>query len=149
MGNPNWIKGAASPNPSGKTLQARMGRVTVQRKIALLTHDGEDLVKRLVKISEQSRDTPERARLAFAATLELMDRFYGKAPTSIEHTGTVSHEHTLLGGVNMERIDAMPDDEADALEAQLAGLLESGDDGPEPAAIDAISVERDDDNEDA
>ena len=69
VGNPNWIKGGASPNPSGRT----------DKPIAMLARmHAPHALKALVTISKDER-APHAARVS--ASQAILDRAYGKAPT--------------------------------------------------------------------
>ena len=69
VGNPNWIKGGASPNPSGRT----------DKPIAMLARmHAPHALKTLVTISKDER-APHAARVS--ASQAILDRAYGKAPT--------------------------------------------------------------------
>ena len=66
VGNPNWIKGGASPNPSGRT----------DKPIAMLARmHAPHALKTLVTISKDER-APHAARVS--ASLAILDRGYGR-----------------------------------------------------------------------
>ena len=68
VGNPNWIKGGASPNPSGRT----------DKPIAMLARmHAPHALKTLVTISKDERAPAARV----SASQAILDRAYGKAPT--------------------------------------------------------------------
>ena len=69
VGNPNWIKGGASPNPSGRT----------DKPIAMLARmHAPHALKTLVTISKDEH-APHAARVS--ASQAILDRAYGKPPT--------------------------------------------------------------------
>ena len=92
VGNPNWIKGGASPNPSGRT----------DKPIAMLARmHAPHALKTLVAISKDER-APHAARVS--ASQAILDRAYGKAPTLNTSDPTV-----------MKRAIDMTDDELAAI----------------------------------
>ena len=92
VGNPNWIKGGASPNPSGRT----------DKPIAMLARmHAPHALKTLVTISKDER-APHAARVS--ASQAILDRAYGKAPTLNTSDPTV-----------MKRAIDMTDDELAAI----------------------------------
>ena len=92
VGNPNWIKGGASPNPSGRT----------DKPIAMLARmHAPHALKTLVTISKDEH-APHAARVS--ASQAILDRAYGKAPTLNTSDPTV-----------MKRAIDMTDDELAAI----------------------------------
>ena len=74
VGNPNWIKGGASPNPSGRT----------DKPIAMLARmHAPTALKTLVTISKDE-NAPHAARVS--ASQAILDRAYGKAQPSAPAT---------------------------------------------------------------
>src|SRR6476646_10116513 len=69
VGNPNWIKGGASPNPSGRT----------DKPIAMLARmHAPTAIKTLVAICKDEK-APQSARVS--ASQAILDRGYGRAAT--------------------------------------------------------------------
>lgn len=131
MPNPNMIKGGASINPNGRSRGMQDNARKLARYIAAQTRDGEEMADVLIAIMRSEAKLPAALMRKSAAAIALLERVAGKATVDVIHSGTIEHEHRVEG-VNQAMIDAMSDDDAMALERQLAGLLEPGTAGENP-----------------
>jgi hypothetical protein len=73
-GNPNWVKGGPSPNPSGRS----KGAGAVAAYVADQTDDGRELVDMLLRLMRQPGVGTQQQ---MAAALALLDRMIGKPVT--------------------------------------------------------------------
>lgn len=85
-GNPNWVKGGASPNPSGRpkglgeTIRAKYG-------------EGEKLIEWMSDLAQNADKDADR----IAAIKWLSEHGYGKPIEHVEHTADESLEAFLDG----------------------------------------------------
>ena len=82
VGNPNWIKGGASPNPSGRT----------DKPIAMLARmHAPTAIKTLVAICKDEK-APQSARVS--ASQAILDRGYGR-PATFSTTDTTQFKRAI------------------------------------------------------
>lgn len=95
-GNPKWQKGV-SGNPSGRPKKDRVVALLVSAK----TKQGEELVDFLLSVMRGQIEGTTTDKLH--ACKMLLDRGWGKAPESIEHTMTVTLAHLVEESMSMDR----------------------------------------------
>ena len=82
IGNPNWIKGGASPNPSGR----------IDKPIAMLARmHAPTAIKTLVAICKDEK-APQSARVS--ASQAILDRGYGR-PATFSTTDTTQFKRAI------------------------------------------------------
>lgn len=143
------FKPGQSGNPRGRTAGQNDARKRGRMTIAMMTDDGEEIVKRLLLLSRGVTDaeelerlggdkafadgriaakTTDRLRMAQAATIELRDQFFGKPTNHVE----VEQISDATAEVD-EKLAALTPE-------QLAALAAIGEDLTERASTPAPAV---------
>ncbi len=91
-GNPKWLAGKPSTNPSGRPLAITQIAKIHARELARLTDDGLELRKWLLALFRDPTTSLDDKKWAFE---EIMNRMVGKAPLTVDVTVEENHTHTV------------------------------------------------------
>ena len=98
-----WLKGGASPNPSGRS----PGFASYIRTLSL---DGEKLVDKVWQILLHPKGKGIAAqKLQLECIQWLADRGFGKAVQNVEHSGTIAHAWDAFKDISTEDLQALVD----------------------------------------
>lgn len=97
MGNPNWIKGGRSPNPSGRSRAVRDAAARFAQRILESTDGGEELLQGLLEDLRRPCHTPADYARRMRVRELLLERAYGRAVERIDLTTSTDDRPSLAG----------------------------------------------------